>query len=277
MISTRKPNQYYIKQFVCNDNNNPALWTDESLSELVNKDSIIGYLFINKGEIVFGKEVITLNLYLMNPEYYNDEPVLLKDLRDAWNRITEQSEPLNIVFKNPPIQQWLDTKKEWCSKLATSLVKKYGLEYDEAMSEIYFTLLKAYRKMTVYVGNLNYISTAVNNNIKLIHRDEQRKLTLNNPNVYSGEMIIRGVRKNDDTMVTLFDMIPYEDSGYSECETKEFESLIDNLLSEEFSEREIEQIKKLPLSLLPASIYRRLLRWRKKHSIKEIMQIYENY
>ncbi len=270
MISERKPYQYYIKQFVCNDENNPALWTDEVFSELVDKNSVIGYLFRNKGNIAFGKNVITLNLYIINPQYYKGEIVDLTELQVAWEAMSDRDK----MFKNPPIEQWLDTKREWCNKLAMNLVKKYGLEFDEAMSEIYLALLKAYDKSTVYVGNLAYIENAVNNNIRSNYRKDKKKLFLDNPRVISGEIAISR-EDEDDRPITLFDILSIEDEYYASKDFEELEETIDKMLLEEFSQREIEQIKTLPASFIPRAIYRRLIRWRQKHSIEEVMKIYE--
>ena len=268
-IKTKDSHKFFIEQFTLND---PNILVSERVNELLTNNVIIGYLFFNKGKIKLMESVDILTLYLIDKRYYDKEIISIKELNDAWNEYIKYNKQ-KPIFKNPPLKEWLDTKDNWCKKLAGKISKQFGWTFDEALSEIYFIITKCYNKPHVYFGNLGYIQTSIINSIKMYHRNNVKRLNYTNPKVISIDSVVS--ESSDGVAITIADTIGCNDNYYNEEHYNDFEKEIKLLLSKTFSEREIEQILKNSPSYLPQPLYTKLLRWRKKHSVKEVLNEYK--
>lgn len=272
-IKARALTKYYIKQFIINDNSFQE-WATNNFEDLIKEDAIIGYLFATKPN-QFGQVTQIFNVYLIKRKYYdNKDEVTLDMLRDAWELFLLKSK-VNIhtnVFKNPPIKYWLDTKDNWCKKIATEISNTFKWTYSDSLSEVYLTVMKCYNKPNVYMGNLGYIRKSVINNVLMALRFNKNRLNLDNVNVCSLDISIGS--DNEGKEILLSDIIPAE---IVETEDSlEYQNLLGcakKLLRESFSEREIEQILTQKAGYLPMNLYRRLNSWRSKHSPEELYEL----
>lgn len=268
----RNSNKYYIEEFTLSNTNNPLTWTEESLLDALKGAKIIGYIFIVKENSSY-----RLNLYLIHSGAYDS--VSLSELQIAWTQfinklITEKSKNKRIVFKNPPLDEWIKTKENWCKQEAYKITKKFNWEFDEALSQVYWVIVKLYQKKTVYMGNLGYLQTAIMNSILRHHRFMRNRLVLGHENVVSGDQWVK-LSADDDTLVTVFDTIGVEDPYFAEQEYLDFEQEVRELMRDKFSDRELDQIFTQRSGYLPMNLYIRLLKWRAKHNIKEFVNQYE--
>lgn len=260
----RNINKYYIEEFALSNTNNPLTWTEESLLDTLKGAKIIGYIFIVKENLSY-----RLNLYLIRSGAYDSIP--LSELQIAWSQLSKSK---RMVFKNPPLDEWIKTKDNWCKQEANKIVKKFHWEFNEALSQIYWVIVRLYQKKTVYMGNLGYLQTAIMNSIRSHHRFMRNKLVLGHENVVSGDQWVKS-SANDDTFVTVFDTIGIDDPHFAEQDYLDFEREVRELMREAFSDRELDQIFTQRSGYLPMNLYKRLLKWRAKHNIKEFVNQYE--
>lgn len=267
MIPSRKAYQYKIVQFILSADNNPTMWDDDKLSELLKGEVVIGYLLRSK-KSQFSIPVHILNLYTIKSKYVETPDKVLKaeDLKNVFlqwlDSLVEDS--TSIMFRNPPIKEWMDTKENWCKKLAHKCVEKFNLPFDECLSTIYLSIVKCYNKGSVYMGNLSYIETAAKNDLKLKLRFWKNRLTGDSPNMMHLDAKVSEVTGNEDDITTFHELIGKEDPWYKGLD---FECVKDEIISdlkEVFSKREIDQIINMP-GYLPMSLYRKLNKWRKTH------------
>lgn len=273
----REASKYFIEQFIVDDTNNPSTWTEEEFKERTKDNLVIGYLFLVKEGVKFGPATRLLNLYLIKPKYYQSEPekiVVLSDLAKAWDTWMDhmfKGDEKFMCFQNPPIKEWLNTKENWCMKQADRIVQQWGWTFDDALSQVYWAVMKCYKKGHVYMGNLGYIITAINNSIGMDHRYNKNRLHGGNPLVVSGDQqAYQEDDSNDNACCSVWDTIGKDDPYYAEQDYKQFEADLRALMRADFSDREIDQIFTQRSGYLPMGLYRRLLKWRKKHSIKEL-------
>lgn len=276
MIKSKAINKYYIKQFILNNYDNFQDWIDENYSNITKKDAIIGYLFsVKEGDILCETSYV-LNLYLIKREYYNDIEITINQLRDAWELFffkceTEKIHNNKNVFANPPIEQWIDTKENWCKKLAAQLSKQFDKTFDDMLSEIYYNVVRCYKKGTVYMGNLGYIRKSIVNAVLMQLRSDKNKVIQDNGNAISLNTVI--IQDSDDEETVLMDMLAIKEEMTEESlEYKDLKNKIVQLLSDSFSPREIEQLISNKQLYLPRSVYVRLLRWRDKHKVEEVYE-----
>lgn len=273
MIKSREPNKFFIKQLVLSDDENPEVWTKEFYDELTKDTAIIGYFFNTTPGTSLLSEGKILNLYLIQRKYYKEKEVSRQELVDAWfnflSKCKYEKGHKHMVFKNPPPKQWIDTKENWCKKMASKIVDQYNWAFDEALSEVYYVVLKCYAKEHVYMGNLGYIQTAITNSVLMCHRYNKNRINLSNPGrAVSTEEVIG--HDNDGNPMLLEDILGTEDPWYAEEDARCFEEEVKRVLRRDFSDREIEQIINQPQKgYLPMNLYRRLLKWRKAHNVSE--------
>lgn len=275
MLKTKYTNKFYIKQFILNDNHT---FQDEikNIKEVSEKNAIISYIFY-KQDNKFGIVNYILNLYLINRDYYSGEEISIDELTKAWNvfLITLTEEPnkrKQVVFKNPPIKEWMDSKDNWCKKIATKYAAQFKAPYEDMLSNVYMSIMKAYHKGYVYMGNLNYLSLCIFNDIKMDLRYNRNRLNLSNEKVVSLDTIII---EDEGHSLTIGDIIPDKSADMSEdnIEYQDFKKQAVSLLSKSFSDREIDLILNSSKSMfLPRGLYERLRLWRKKHNIKELYE-----
>lgn len=276
MIKSREANKFFIKQFVISEEDeNPETWSKEFYEGLTKDNAIIGYLYkVTKPTALIAAGKV-LNLYLIKREYYDEAEVSRQELVDAWFTFlvkceTSKGHDIN-VFKNPPAKQWLETKENWCKKLASKIAEQYHWSYDDALSEVYYIVLKCYNKGRVYMGNLGYIQTACTNSVLMSLRYNRNRLNGMNPKVQSFEVPVG--EDKDGAVITLGETLGVEDPFYAEHDAAEFREELMQVLRKSFSDREIEQIINQPQKgYLPMQLYRRLLKWRKEHSVKEFLE-----
>lgn len=276
MIKSKSINKFYIKQYILNNYNNFQEWSDMNYSNIHNKDAIIGYLFSVKEGNRLCETSYVLNLYLIKHEYYNGKEITINDLKNAWELFfikckTESSHTKKNLFANPPVEQWIDTKENWCKKLATQLSKQFDKSYDDTLSEIYYNIVRCYNKGNVYMGNLGYLRKTVVNALLMEKRANKNKIIQDNGNAISLDTVI--IQDSDDEETTLMDMLEIkEEMTEDSLEYKEIKEKVVSMLSDTFSLREIDQLINNKQLYLPRSLYSRLLRWRKKHSIEEVYE-----
>lgn len=269
MKPSRKAHQLQIVQYILNAENNPSIWTPDSFNKMLKGEVVIGYLLKNK-KSKFDSFVPILNLYTINPKYLHTKNKLLSFI-DIQNAFRQWLEDLNqdtdsMIFRNPPIKEWLDTKENWCKKLAHKLSGPFNLPYEECLSTLYMSILKCYSKSHVYMGNLSYIETTVRNDLKMRLRFLQNRLTGDSPLAIHLDACISDMGGGEDSAATFHEVIGKIDSYHKELELKEILEEVTIDLKKEFSEREIDQILKVPnLTFLSMSLYRRLHKWRKNH------------
>lgn len=279
-IKSKEPSKYYIEQIILTNEYNPGTWIEdknnipEALFQSICKhDKLIGFLFSVKESVKFGVPTRVLNLYLIKPNYYDGPTVSLQELYDAWvdfssRVIHETHHSKMIVFKNPPIEQWIDTKENWCKKLATKIAEQFNWTFAEALSEVYYTVMKCYNKGHVYMGNLGYLQTAAYNNVRMTIRYNKNRLNQDSGRCESLEQVIG--ESDDGEAITLLDCLGVEDEQFKNLDREQFEKQCKDLLLKSFSEREIDQILKQKAGYLPMNLYRRLNTWRKQHSPSEL-------
>lgn len=280
-IKSKEPNKYYIEQIILTNENNPGTWSECDIPEamfqsICRHDKLIGFLFSVKESVKFGMPTQVLNLYLIRPNYYTEEPISLKELNEAWklfsDKVAQENHHSNmIVFKNPPIQNWMDTKENWCKKLAKKVADKFNWTFSEALSEVYYTVTKCYNKGHVYMGNLGYIQTSVYNNVKMTLRFNKNRINQDSKRCNSLDQVI--CESEDGEHLTLGDCIGNEDESIEQLNYEALEKECMELLSEYFSEREIDQILKQKAGYLPMGLYRRLISFRQKHSPEDLTSL----
>lgn len=276
-IKSQEISKYYIEQIILTDDNNPDLWDEQYYKETIcNNDKCIGYLFNLKEASNLVSKVKVLNLYLIKPEYYLESSIENDELREKLKLFEancaesdKYTHKMN-VFRNPPLKNWMDTKENWCKKLAHKMSQQFNLTFDDALSEVYYTVVKCYSKSFVYMGNLGYIQTAAYNNIRMRYRTESKTLNQDYNVCDSLDQTISS-QNEDNEKFRLIDAIPAEkDNELIEFEYNELEADCKKLLSDTFSLRDIDQIIKNGAGYLPMNIYRKLLKWRKQHSRVEL-------
>lgn len=253
-------NKYYIKQFVIN-NYTFQQWEDK-FSKEVNNSSIIGYLFYSRPN-KFGEDSLLLNLYLINNSQYKGNTISREIINRDWEVFFNN--PKSRVWKNPPIDIWLNTKNNWCKKIATKFSEQFNTSFEEILSDVYYSVIICYNKPNVYMGSLNYISKVIYNTILMNIRSNKHINDISLNTVISMD--------KDDNEITLEDLQIDEndDCGQSDLEFRDTYNKTIKALKLTFSNREIEQIVNNNPLYLDRNIYSRLLKWRMKHTSKEIL------
>lgn len=267
-------NKFYIKQYVINDNSFQE-WANKNLNTLLSKDAIIGYIFNTKKTKNFAETPIVLNLYLIDKSKSYNKSISTEKLGNAWelffNKFNNSKKDYIAVFQNPPIENWLDTKDNWCKKMATEISKTFGWVFDDALSEVYIAILNCYHKGNVYLGNLSYLRKSIYNSVLMSIRSNKNKLFCSTGKVVSLDTVIGTDSENSE--LYLSDMIQAEEQLNEESlDYQLFYKTVKELLSKTFSEREIDQILNYKTIYLPSSLYKRLCDWRKKHSVEELYE-----
>ena len=248
---------FIIKQITFDDST-PIGWSEEYFNSLINtsENMIIGFLMTKEH----------INLYLHKRLFSRYKEITLKKIQEYF--LNKQR---NYIFYNIPIDLWLESKSFWISKIANEITKNYGKSYDDAVSDIYFTILKLYRNEKVYMGNLNYVKKAIITDIQQEYRYDIKRLYGKNPMLYSlddDNFSENGEIKN------LHELLGYEDEYHKDNSYADFEKDIKLQLKNEFSTAEIREIINLAnrpqydCQFLPPNLYRRLLVFRKKLKIQ---------
>ncbi len=267
-------NKFYIKQFILNNVNSFQDWERDNYADIVSNDAIIGYLFSLKESIKNGPRMQVLNLYLIKRNSYSGIEVSAEELGKAWELFlfkcdTAKSYKYTNVFVNPPFEQWLDTKDNWCKKVASDISHSFDWTFSDALSEVYITLLSLYKKGTIYMGNLSYLKKSIYNSVLCDLRFNRKRLNMSNDNVQSLDTIL--AVDADGKALFMSDIIPAEEAPNEESlEYRNLLSCAKALLRKTFSEREIDQIINYTPNYLPLSLYRRLLKWRSEHKVEEL-------
>lgn len=259
-------NKFYIKQYIINDNSFQD-WANKNLNTLLAKDAIIGYIFNTKKTKDFAETPIILNLYLIDKEKSYNKSISVEKLGNAWelffNKYNNSKKQYVAVFQNPPFENWLDTKDNWCKKMANEISKTFGWSFGEALSETYIAILRCYHKGNVYLGNLNYLRKSIYNSVLMTLRETKAKLSL--------DTVIGTDNENNE--LHLSDVVPAEEQLNEESlDYQLFFKSVKDLLSQSFSEREIDQIINYKTIYLPQNLYKRLLNWRQQHSMEELYE-----
>lgn len=261
-LKSRKYNQMQITQIILQLDNNPNLWTDEYLNEYLKGEVIIGYLLEQKtGQ--FGVCVEKLNLYTIKPEFCNTKDTISASTLQCYYLqwlVDLREDQYARCFKNPPFRQWFETKENWVKKEASRLCAKYNRDFNETLSDCIWVCMKCAAMPKVYLGNLGYLSTACENEIKMDHRYRKNRLMEGNPAVISLDAELptsEGTLDGHDIYGTI-------DPEHAELDFECKKADILSVLQLDFSEREIDQILN-NAGFLPNNIYRRLLAWRKEN------------
>ena len=272
MIKSRELQKFYIKQFILNDNSLQE-WIEANWNHIITDNAIIGYLFRVKQGVNFNQPAYVLNLYLIKREHYLGNEVTQSMFASAWklffNNINDKELHNKSVFLNPPIENWLDTKNNWCKKLAGKIATKFDWTFDEALSEVYLSIMKCYRRGDIYMGSLNYIERSVITSVLMAIRYNKNRVNLDSGLACSLNTSL-GL-DNNGVDITLADVIKEPESlSEDDIEYKSCLAAAKRILRPTFSEREIEQILTQKPGFLPRPTYSKLLRWREHHKIGEI-------
>lgn len=262
-----------IITIVITPENNPSNWTEASLAKLTNGEVVVGYILKNKG-IRSNIPRPVLNLYII-PEHCLTTPNSIIDLKTLQNIFLQWMESLvedskSYMFRNPPLEEWLNTKENWVKKISAKLSQSYNKPYDECMSSLYMVILQCYRKEDIYLGNLHYLIVAANNKLKLEFRFMQNRLYGGHPSAIHLDASPSDFNAGlEDSIASLHEIIGGTDDEFHSVDREQ--EILDAMLvdlREDFTEREIDQIKNTP-GFLPMSLYRRLLKWRKTHKLED--------
>ena len=264
-------NQMSIISQILTKENNPNCWTDSTLGTILKKNVIIGYLLrVNEN-----KDFV-LVLYIISPDFLETEDsiITLSVLTNAFKQWLESLilDKTSILFRNPPIKEWLDSKDNWIKKVTSKLSKAYNKDYDECLSTLYMIILECYNKKTIYLGSLNYLFITANNAIKKEFNYMRNRLCLSNPKMLALDAGPCDFNASlEDSVESFHELIGGDDPFYKNLEFLETEKLVMQDMRNTFSEREIDQILNRP-KFLPNSVYRKLLKWKKEHSLSDYMK-----
>ena len=194
MSKARSLNKYFIKQYIINEISYQD-WLESNKTDVVDNNKVVGYLFTQQ-TIKGLSQARILNLYLIDKSKAR-QYVSLDDLQRDWQLFLLSCDEKDKVylFRNPPIENWLDTKDNWCKKTANMISKQFVITYEEALSYVYMSVMKVYNKKIVYMGNLDYIRNTIINDIRMdlrynrnrINQDSGLAVSSNTPIGYDKE------------------------------------------------------------------------------------------
>lgn len=267
-LKTKSPDKMFMEQFIINGASDLAKWSEDNLTILLKDNLILGYYFATKPSTSFGEDIEILNLYLINSRHYhNKEVVSLDELEDAWEQFKRCP---HRIFNNPPIDVWLDSKDNWCNMLANKMSKKYNCSFEDALSNVYYIITKCYNKQDVYMGNLSYLNKAINNQFLLEYKYNKNRINQDSGMAISLSTVIHA-GDTDEDKITLENLIAApEDKSDTSLDYRDLVDSCIELLSDTFGPREIELIMTEKPMYLPRNVYVRLIKWRQKHSIREL-------
>jgi len=264
-----------IVSFTLTQNDNPFKWAESDLSRLTDNQVVVGYILRT---IKIETEIASLlNLYVVDHDDVTDtnKIITLQGLKNVFSQWLEclVEDPNTFLFRNPPLDKWLETKENWIKKITHKLSLAYSKAYDECLSSLYTTILHCYNKENVYMGNLHYLIVSVNNRIKIEHRYLRNRLQGEHPNAIHLDAVPSDFNGSlEDSISSLHEIIGgAEDPSVQREKTLEVFSAIKADLLEDFSEREIDQIINSP-GYLPNTLYRKLLKWRKSHKREDYVE-----
>lgn len=245
--------KYYKKQIEILDN----VDIKAELEQLGN-EKIVGYLFYCKSN---GEKL--LNLYLNEKDNIVEKQEIVDNLSVFKNGN-------NAVFKNPPLEIWLENKESWCKNLARNLANKFNLDYDDVLSEVYFIVVKLYNN-NKFLDNLAYTQTSVKNGVLNKMRTDRFKLTSDNSAVLSLDSVVQNCGDND---ITLAQVIEDTDCINPErnAEFLSVRNSVFKMLEKSFTKQEIEQITTCKVRELPSGLFNRLARWRKRNTLEKVLE-----
>ena len=262
MIKSRRKDQFRIIQLILSDDDNPMTWNDEQLRLKCQNEVVIGFIYKTNDE-KFGNKTDILNLYVI-PKTVEEHILTLTDLQNGYAEwyLKRAAKPKAVCYHNPPIEDWLNTKKEWLNNKVNKFCKLFEKDYDDILSLSYIAILKCY-KHNVYMGNLHYINLAIYHEICLELRTNKNKITGYSKNTISLDSIVDCDEGSPSVAATLGE----NDARYDEVDFEQIKLDILKTLHYTFSDREIDQIISSEgiAMRLPNTLYRRLLKWRETH------------
>ena len=266
----------FIKTIQVSLANNPLNWDDDTYTKLIENNTVVGYLLSVKQ---CGINDMSLNLYLLPPNsFYEGNLAAIQltrtDLKTAFLQWLEvlTTNPNSFQFRNPPLDLWLDTRMNWINALCVKVHNKYGTDIGEALSTAYMVILKLHKSSRVYIGNLHYVEIAIYTEIKKEYRYMRNRLTGKHPDAIHLDASPGDFSQSIENDVTDFHEIIGAPTWETE-EEKRYDEIWQEMkedLKEDFSEREIEQICKGSV-YMSMPLYRRLLAWRKNHSLEDYL------
>jgi len=267
-------NKLHMINIVLSSTNNPILWTDSDLSKLTRNEVVVGYLL--KSAKIESDYRSILNLYIIDadqllPTHKIINALTLKHVFLQWTEsLAEDSR--SFMFRNPPLDKWLETKRNWVKKITGILSATYYKTYDDCLSTLYTTILVCYNRGDIYIGNLHYLVVATNNRLKMDHRYMKNRLTGEHKEAVHLDAAPSDFNNDlENSISSLHEIIGgVEDPYIKEYDTYEIFKSIKTDLLKEFSEREIDQIVNAP-GYLPNTLYRKLLKWRKSHKKEDYL------
>lgn len=257
---------------------NPLYWDDTKLKSIIDSNTIVGYLLSIKAN-----DEMSMNLYLLPPNglYEGSLESIKIDQTELRNAFLQWLETLSITprsfqFRNPPLDLWLETRLNWINALCIKVHQKYGTDISDALSTAYMTILGLHKKGKVYIGNLHYLEIAIYTAIKKEHYYMRNRLTGCHPDAIHLDASPGDFSQSIENDVTDFHEIITAPDWETEEERRynEIWNCMEEDLRLDFTEREIDQIKLSVLKghlYLPSSLYRRLLAWRKTHSLEDYL------
>ena len=142
-------NKLFIKTIDITIDDNPSTWTEANLAKYIDFDelAIVGYFFKNQNKNDNSNLSLSVNLYLINKKRAEPEHIItLNQLNNVFLQWVESLMENNksFMFKNPPLDLWLETKNNWIKKLTNKLSVAYNRPYDECYSSVCFVITRLY-------------------------------------------------------------------------------------------------------------------------------------
>lgn len=262
-----------IVSIILTQSNNPAKWTETDLKRISGNKLVVGYIF---KPIKTAESQSLLNLYVIKAEALDESHTVIDItwLQNAFMQWLESlsEDPKSFVFRNPPLDKWLETKDNWIKKVTSKLAETYNKTYDECLSALYMSVLHCYHKGNIYIGNLYYLVTSAHNRIRIEHRFMKNRLCGEHPDAVHLDAVPSDFNASLDDSISSFHEIVggVEDPYVEQDKHLEMVKAIKNDMLKEFSEREIDQIINSP-GYLPNTLYRKLLKWRKDHKREDYL------
>ena len=272
MNRARSLNKYYIKQYVINDISCQE-WMTANWDELSKDNKIIGYMFTKQAINAFTEGHI-LNLYLLNRQHNSPTEISKEKFTSDWELFLLSCKTSNkvYVYVNPPVENWLDTKGNWCRKVASELSNSFKVTYEDALSTVYYNVMLCYNAKDIYMGNLNYIKQHIIN--YMLNDLKRKRCRVNQDSGLAISMNTPIGCDNDGKEITIEDTL-YEEE-YEDEESLGYQSTLEcckRVMSDRFSPREIDSIIQFNGSqtFLPRETYAKLIRWRAEHTPEEVL------
>lgn len=146
----------------------------------------------------------------------NKEQCNIYTIRNVITDLLSRAETCEIVYTQPPLEQWLILYKPLLVSIATKVASSYRKERDDMLQMLYMTVTNLYSK-GYYLHN-NLIYKAFINDVNMEYRNDNRLVVVS---------LDADIDCDEEKDLTLCDMIP--DNSYEE--QREYQEKLDRILA----------------------------------------------